>query len=124
MALKLPVINRLMVLTSATIWGISGVLIHYMVTNDLPAVRIAYYANLSGVLLIGGGLLVFARHRLKVGRRLPKLLLLGFIGSGASFVCYSSAIALTGVSLATLLTSIQPAWTTLLAARFLGEAIG
>jgi DME family drug/metabolite transporter len=114
-----------LVLIAATLWGLSGLFVRALVANQLSPLQVVYYANGIGFLVLLASLALVARRHLVVSLwALGGILLLGGIGNGLSFVCYTSAIALTGVSLATLLTSTHPAWTTLLAARFLGEPIG
>src|SRR5438270_159857 len=54
---------------------------------------------------------------------LPGVLLVGVLGGSVGFVCYTNAVALTSVSLATLLLYTSPAWVTLLGWRFLHEVV-
>src|SRR5204862_6331414 len=79
---------------------------------------------LSG-LLLGGALLLFAPRYLYVPRRaLPELLPVAFLSGGLSFILFTLAVDLDGVSLATLLNYTAPAWVALLAWRVLGEPVG
>jgi drug/metabolite transporter, DME family len=114
-----------MVLTATTMYGAMGVVIHVLIDSGLAPLQVVYYsASLSTVLLVAG-LLVFAPHYLRVSRgALPELAVVGFLSSGASFILYTLAIDLVGVSLAILLNYTSPVWVTLLAWRFLGERVG
>ena len=113
------------VLAATTLWGAAGLVIHELIAAGLAPLQVVYYsAALSGILL-GGALLLFAPRYLYVPRRaLPELLLVAFLSSGLSFILYTLAIDLVGVSLATLLNFTAPAWVALLAWRVLGEKVG
>src|SRR5207302_1708695 len=92
--------------------------------QGLSSWQIVYFSNAIGFLVLLAGLILFSRRSLSIGgRALFGVLALGAIGFGFSFACYTAAITLIGVSLASLLTSTHPVWTTLLAWRFLGEPI-
>jgi DME family drug/metabolite transporter len=114
-----------MVLTATTMYGAMGVVIHVLIDSGLAPLQVVYYANSLSTVLLVAGLLVFAPHHLRVSRSaLPELALVAFLSSGASFVLYTLAIDLVGVSLAILLNYTAPAWVALLAWRFLGERVG
>jgi len=114
-----------LVLLAATIWGVSGLLVRTLVDFDLSPVQIVYYSNALAFLILLGVLAAFAPRFLRVPWRvLPKLGLVGLLGGGLTFLLYTSALALTTLSLATLLLYTAPAWVTLLAWKFLGEQVG
>jgi len=121
---RVPSGGALLVLMSATLWGISGYMVHFLVLYGLSPVQVVYYANGIGAILFVIGLAPWGgRYLAAPWRALPGLLALGVIGGGMSFLLFTSGIALIGVSLTTLLTSTHPTWTTLLAWRFLGEPV-
>ena len=113
-----------MVLLAATLWGVGGLFVHRMIGAGLTPVQVAYYSNGLAFLLLGGGLALFARGYLAVGwRSLPGLLAVGVVSGGIGALSYTSAVAMTSVSLAVLLLYTSPAWVVLLGWRLLGEPI-
>jgi drug/metabolite transporter (DMT)-like permease len=124
MPLRGAALGAPLVLTAASLWGIAGLFVNALTGYGLEPVQIVFYSDALGFLILFAIMaLLYPRHLAIPRAALPSMLLLGFVGGGFSFVCYISALALAGVSLATLLTSTHPAWTTLLAWRFLGEPI-
>src|SRR5437763_3179452 len=96
---RLPSGGALLVLLSATLWGLSGYMVHFLVVEGLGPVQIVYYANGIGAVLFLVGLAPWAgRYLAAPWRALPGLLALGVIGGGMSFLLFTSGIALIGVS--------------------------
>src|SRR5262249_37764869 len=114
----------LLVLLSATLWGLSGYFVHFLVAAGLAPVQVVYYSNGLGALIFLVALAPWGRRYLVVPwRALPALITLGVVGAGGSFLLFTLGIRSIGVSLTILLTATHPTWTTLLAWRFLGEPI-
>src|SRR5438045_3955469 len=112
-----------LVLFAVTLWGLSGVPVRLLLNDGMSPLQVLYYTNLLALPLLAALLLVAPRS-LRVARRaLAGVLLVGVLGGSVGFICYATAVALTSVSLATLLLYTSPAWVTLLGWRFLGEAV-
>jgi len=125
MMTRTPPTETLLVLVAATLWGSAGLFVRELVDLGLSPLQVVYYANGLGFLALLGGLALRAPRYLRVSWRMLLLIVVtGVVGGRVSFVCWASAIALSGVSLTTLLTATAPAWVTLLAWRWLGEPVG
>jgi len=113
------------IVLATTLWGASGLFVRALYGYQLAPLQVVYFANLiSGVALTAALALVAPRYIRLRWRAMPGVVALGLVGNGLSFVCYANAVALTGISLATLLLYTSPAWVIVLAWRFLGEGIG
>jgi DME family drug/metabolite transporter len=113
-----------LVLFSCTLWGITGLIIRKLIDLGLTPVQVTYYANGLAFFLLLGGLMLRAPQYLRIRwREFPLIAAIGAIGTGLSLYFYSTAVALVGVSLTSLLISTAPAWVTLFAWRILGEPI-
>ena len=118
-------VGLVLVMVALTIWGLAGLFIHNLVGYGVGPVQIVYYSSALNLLLLGGGLLLFAPRYLFVPLRvLPELLVVAFLSTGLAFIMYTTAIDLVGVSMGILLNYTAPVWVTLLAWRVLGEPVG
>jgi drug/metabolite transporter, DME family len=118
-------LGALLVLTGVTCWGVGSLLVPLMLDQGLTPAQVSFYGNGLSAIVLFAGLLVFAPRYLRVPyKSLPLLLSVGAVGPGFAGLCYTTAIAETSLSLATVLLYTSPAWVTLLAWRFLGEPIG
>ena len=113
-----------LILFAVTLWGLSGVPVRLLLDDGISPLQVVYYTNLLALPVQVVMLLVAAPRNLLVARAaLPGVLLVGVLGGSVGFVCYTNAVALTSVSLATLLLYTSPAWVTLLGWRFLREVV-
>ena len=125
MTSRLSLSGAAMVLLAATIWGVGGVMVNTMVDLGMPPFQVVFYSNgLAFLVLLVVMTIVAPRYVLVGWREVPRVSAGGLLGAGVSFTCYANAVALTTVSLATVLLYTAPAWVTLLAWRFLGEQVG
>ncbi len=120
-----PLIGAAMVLSGVTMWGVGSLFMRFMLGDGLAPAQISLYANSITLAIMVVGLVAFAPRFLPIPiKSLPLLLAVGAVGPGFAGLCYSTSIASTSLSLATVLLYTSPAWVTLLAWRFLGEPIG
>jgi DME family drug/metabolite transporter len=101
----------LLVLIAATLWASIGVFYKYLI-NDFGLQPLAA-AALRGC---AGGLILLTLL-------LATFLAYGVFGVAFFFVCYVTAIDLTGVAVAAVLMYTSPAWVAFIAWRWLGERL-
>ncbi len=119
-----PVATAL-VLSAATLWGASGLVVRELIGYGLAPLQIVYFSALIGGLAMLAGMLVFVPRYVWVPwRAVPILVFVGVVGDGFAYWANTTAVSLLGVSLAVVLLYTTPAWVAILAWRFLGEPLG
>jgi drug/metabolite transporter, DME family len=114
----------LLVLIAATLWASIGVFYKYLI-NDFGLQPLAA-AALRGC--AGGLILLTLLLALRVDLRVPRrdwgtFLAYGVFGVALFFICYVTAIDLTGVAVAAVLMYTSPAWVAFIAWRWMGERL-
>ncbi len=114
-----------LILVAATLWASLGVFYKYLI-NDYglqPLTAAALRGSIGGLMLLAA--LGALRVDLRVPRRdWPVFLAYGVIGVALFFICYVTAINLTGVAVAAVLMYTSPAWVAVISWRWLGERLG
>lgn len=114
-----------MILCAATLWASLGVFYKYLI-NDYglqPLTAAALRGSVGGLILLVA--LFLLRVDLRVPRRdWPAFAAYGVVGVALFFICYVTAINLTGVAVAAVLMYTSPAWVALISWRWLGERLG
>lgn len=112
-----------LILIAATLWSTLGIIFKALINDHgLSRITIAFFrASISAAILFA----VLALRRpglLRITRRdLALFVAFGLFGIAAFYVCYITAIDLTGVSVAAVLLYTAPAWVAAISALFLGE---
>lgn len=112
----------LLVLVAATLWASLGVFYKFLINGYglQPLAAAALRGSAGGLLLLGA--LLALRINLHVPRRdWPTFLVYGVFGVALFFICYVTAINLTGVAVAAVLMYTSPAWVAVISWRWLGE---
>ena len=114
----------LLVLIAATLWASIGVFYKFLINGyGLQPLAAAALRGCAGGLILLAILLV-----LRVDLRVPRqdratFLAYGVFGVALFFICYVTAIDLTGVAVAAVLMYTSPAWVAFIAWRWMGERL-
>ncbi|MBM4461638.1 MAG: DMT family transporter [Chloroflexi bacterium] len=114
----------LLVLIAATLWASIGVFYKFLISGyGLQALAAAALRGCAGGLILLAVLLA-----LRVDLRIPRqdratFLAYGVFGVALFFICYVTAIDLTGVAVAAVLMYTSPAWVAFIAWRWMGERL-
>lgn len=114
----------LFVLVAATLWATLGVFYKFLI-NDYGLQPLAAAMLRGGA---GGLILLAALLALRVDLRVPReqwpaFLAYGVFGVALFFICYVTAIDLTGVAVAAVLMYTSPAWVAVISWRWMGERL-
>lgn len=114
----------LLVLVAATLWATLGVFYKFLI-NDYGLQPLAAATLRGGA---GGLILLAALLALRVDLRVPRcqwpaFLAYGVFGVALFFICYVTAIDLTGVAVAAVLMYTSPAWVAVISWRWMGERL-
>ncbi len=115
----------LLVLLATIFWSTSSILINliYQVV-DIPAVSLAFWRDLSTLVTLLIGILIFRPKLLHIKRRdLPWLIAMGAISIGLFHVLWNITVVLLGASIATVMQSNAPIFVTIIAWLVLREAL-
>ena len=115
----------LLVILATIFWSTSSILINLIYQEiDISAVSLAFWRDLSTLVTLFLGILIFRPKLLRVRRHdLPWLLAMGAISIGLFHVLWNTTVVLLGASIATVMQSNAPIFVTIIAWLFLKEAL-
>lgn len=104
-----PRLGYLMAVSAATLWAANGTVSKIVLVDGLTSMELAQVRSTGAFLLLGLGLLVFARRSLRVTRReLPWLVLFGVGGLAFVQLFYFLAIRRLDIGVALLIEYLAP----------------
>ncbi len=115
----------LLVILATIFWSTSSILINliYQII-DIPAVSLAFWRDLSTLMTLLTGILIFHPRLLRIKRSdLPWFFAMGAISIGLFHSLWNITVVLLGASIATVMQSNAPIFVTIIAWLVLGEAL-
>lgn len=114
------------ILLAMPIWGIYSVMLRRR-PPELGGVQFLFVISVLGLLLLAPAVLALALHTPLAAPRPPQAAGIAYMGIAASvvaFICWNKGVAAVGANVAGVTIHLLPAFGTVLAILFLGEAFG